>query len=80
MNRALNKNRAQADLIYNVYVLVTVPVPGWKPAAFIKYFARESVIRRFQNCPKWTQLTSNVYNMRGNCLFDPFLLKCIHIF
>ena len=26
------------------------------------------------------QLTSNVHNMTANCLFDPFLLKCIHIF
>ena len=24
-----------------------------------------------------SQLTSNVYNVTGNCLFDPFLLKCI---
>ena len=27
----------------------------------------------------WTQLTRSINNMTGNCLFDPFVLKYIHI-
>ena len=39
----------------------------WERATSIKYFARECVIH-------------GVHNMTGNCLDDPFLLKCIHIY
>ena len=28
----------------------------------------------------WTQLTRSINNMTGNCLFDPFVLKYIHIY
>ena len=41
------------------------------------WFASNAWFTEFQNYPKWT---SNVYNMTGNYLFDPFLLKCSNIF
>ena len=53
---------------------------SWELAAFFLYFARLSVNYRVLKPSYWTQLTRSLHNMTGNCLFDPFLLKYIHIY
>ena len=61
-------------------------VPGWdtkialwERAAFNKYFAREIVIQGVLKLSKIYSTHSNVDNMTRSCLFDIFLIKCIHI-
>ena len=43
---------------------------------FIKYFARVSVIR---GVSKLSKMDQNVHHMTGNCLLDPFRLKCFYV-
>ena len=51
----------------------------WEYVAFIKYFARESVNQGDSKLSKINSTNSNVHNMTGSGLLDPFLLKCIHM-